>query len=500
MWRCWPATRPRADPARAGARRVTATLLAALLAGGCAPVGNGIRQAAGGRTPEATAPGAPTRAFVPPGGATPASAAGSAGSGPVEGPTVAYLAAAPAVAYVEGSLSTGSAILVERDLLLTNAHVVWPDRRVRVAFADGSERTGAPVTHLDLVADLALIDLGPVGGAPSGVAALTPAEDADPAVGTELYLVGYPGEAEDLPQPALSRGLLSRLRTWIGPGLRYLQSDAAIAGGQSGGALVDARGGWVGVSCMTFGDGAFGLSLSAVDAMERVGGMLAGQDVDEIADRELPLEGGRGEHTVALADAWSEAVLVGALATGTRLDVRATDPRDAFIDVLDPFGELVASSDDGRGATRPRVEWTVTDPGPHVVLAWLEGTGVLELEASPDLARFVDPDDGAVLAGGESRSGALDFPGDLDVMYVDLQSDGAYRLTIDTASFYPDAVLEPVDPSLDLPVLEAEVGGALGLTFSARVRVGATGRYALTVRDPDDLGFGGYSAGVSVEE
>ena len=66
------------------------------------------------------------------------------------------------------------------------------------------------------------------------------------ALGSELLLVGYPAEVDLFPQPTITRGILSRFREWERLGITYLQTDAAIAGGQSGGALVNSRGesGW----------------------------------------------------------------------------------------------------------------------------------------------------------------------------------------------------------------------------------------------------------------
>ena len=50
-------------------------------------------------------------------------------------------------------------------------------------------------------------------------------------------LITYPGESEPFPQPAISQGILSRLREWEPIGMTYLQTDADISAGQSGGVL-----------------------------------------------------------------------------------------------------------------------------------------------------------------------------------------------------------------------------------------------------------------------
>jgi hypothetical protein len=281
-------------------------------------------------------------------------------------------------------------------------------------------------------------------------------------------------------------------------GLRYIQSDAAIAGGQSGGALVDGHGRLVGISCMTFGDGAFGLSLSAADAMARAERMLGDEDVDGITERALPRSGGETRHELALADAWQEAVLVGWFSYGQSLDLRIASGPSGAVDVLNPYGEVVASTTDVPGAQE--AEWTAVDPGPHVAVAYLDdGGGTLKVTSSPALAPFDDPDDSGSPDATGVRTGALDFPGDVDVLYVELEGGRAYSLTVDTVSFYPQASLQPVDAAVPVPKIDPEVGGALGMTLTARVVASGTGRYALTVRDPDDIGFGGYLVSIVPE-
>ena len=81
-----------------------------------------------------------------------------------------------------------------------------------------------------------------------GAPPLTLSDGEDLAIGSELYLVGYPAEMELFPQPTITSGILSRLREWERAGITYFQTDAAIAGGQSGGVLVDARANVIGIS------------------------------------------------------------------------------------------------------------------------------------------------------------------------------------------------------------------------------------------------------------
>src|SRR5690606_11492141 len=98
--------------------------------------------------------------------------------------------------------------------IVTNAHVVWPYNAARVTFANGEEHVNVPVHNVDHLVDLAV--LGPIDTALPPVS-LASGEHFE--IGEEVYLIGYPGEGEKFPQPALSKGIISRLRQWSGLGI-----------------------------------------------------------------------------------------------------------------------------------------------------------------------------------------------------------------------------------------------------------------------------------------
>lgn len=193
----------------------------------------------------------------------------------------------PSVAFVETGRSSGSGVLIGDGYVVTNAHVVWPFRSVRVVFPDGSEFQDAPVLAWDLIGDLAV-----VGPLETDLAPVTFLTDERLLVGKDVYLIGYPGEVERFPQPTISRGLVSRLRNWPAIDMTYLQTDATIAGGQSGGVLVTDRGEIAGISGNTFPDTSFALAASAQDVSARVQRLLAGEDIDGLGQRPVLDENG----------------------------------------------------------------------------------------------------------------------------------------------------------------------------------------------------------------
>ena len=126
-------------------------------------------------------------------------------------PSEVFAAVSPGLAFIETSIGTGSGILMEGGLLLTNAHVVWPYEKARVVFPNGTELLDAPVVAWDVMGDLAVLDVAAVGDLPD------PTHFVDgeaESIGTELFLIGYPAEVDEFPQPTLTSGVLSRIRTW----------------------------------------------------------------------------------------------------------------------------------------------------------------------------------------------------------------------------------------------------------------------------------------------
>jgi hypothetical protein len=177
--------------------------------------------------------------------------------------------------------------LDKRQYLLTNVHVVDP---FDVADASIGERTwrDVPVVGIDASADIAL--LGPLDGAdlPASLH-ITPGTNLER--GDDVFLVGFPGEPnrDDL-EATIASGIVSRLRSMSEFDQSYIQTDAAIAGGQSGGPLFDERANLVGIS---------GLSFAEEFAL-----VLSGRDVAAAARK---IVDGKGDEYIALpADATSE--------------------------------------------------------------------------------------------------------------------------------------------------------------------------------------------------
>jgi hypothetical protein len=224
----------------------------------------------------------------------------------------------PALAFVETPLGHGSAILLADGMAVTNEHVVHPFAEVDVVLDGGERHEGIAVVGADPLSDVALI--GPIDTALSGTK-LGTADGVEQ--GVDVFLVGFPGEASVAPKPTISRGILSRRRQAREFGQTYLQTDAAIGGGQSGGALVDENGRVIGLSGLSFAE-RFALALSAEDVKTALKRIRSGESPRY---RPFPTGGGVTRGSFRLADLDSFQVLVIPAAPADRT-IRLTLPPD----------------------------------------------------------------------------------------------------------------------------------------------------------------------------
>ena len=400
---------------------------------------------------------------------------------------------APSVVFIETPHGTGSGAVIEDGYVLTNAHVVWPFEEVRVVFPDGSEYANAAVARYDMMADLAVI--GPLD---TMAAPLTLVDGEDLPVGSDVYLLGYPGEEEDYPQPTLARGIISRQRQWEPIDLTYFQTDAAIAGGQSGGVLVSARGEVIGVSGFVFAD-TYGLVASAADILPRLEGLIAGKDVDGLGDRNLPQHGGKRIHTFALKNYWDTFVAIVNASAGTEVAFEVKGRNDHTLYLVDMNGKAVIESaepdqDTQSGSTTLEME------GPYVltITQAVEDANNYRLESNHELAPFRDPDDRAFLTIGDRIAGAIDYPGDQDYFQIGLKNGQRIEISADSVLIDPHLTVDFGGAAEDEIVTDDDSGGGLfGLEAVLTYEAPHAGLYYIVVEDTTSGDIGGYFLSVA---
>ena len=395
---------------------------------------------------------------------------------------------APAIAFIQTDVATGSGVLIDGGYVLTNAHVVWPYNTARVVFDNGQEFRNVPVVAQDVVTDLAI--LGPVSPI---AAALHLADGENLPIGTETYLIGYPAETEAFPQPTITRGLISRVREWEPAGVTYFQTDATIGSGQSGGALVNDNGEVIGISGIVNYDGNFAVVASAADISPVVDRLIVDKGSSE-RDRRIRYDQGRYRVEASLRTYWSQGVYAINEPAGTQIDFELSSNADGGISVRDSYGWELLSVNDSVGDAE-HGSFVVEYGAPYFLIAWVDSqvSADFSLTSNHRLIPVQDPDDGVVLEIDKSYHGNIDFPGDTDYLHVNLQR--GERVSIGASSTLLDMYLTIAFIGAEDHEVVVDDNSGLGF-FGADANIvfeaPFTGSYFVVVQDYNGLAPGGY--------
>ena len=396
----------------------------------------------------------------------------------------------PSVAFIESEGGLGSGLLVDGGCIVTNYHVVWPSSAVRVVFPDGTELEEVPVVGWDPMADLAV--LGPVD---VSAQPLRLVNGEGTPVGSELFLIGYQDEVDHLfPQPTITRGILSNLREWEWGGITYLQTDHRVAGGQSGGALVNSRGEVIGLPTFYFGEAQNGLSASSADIGPILVKLTQGAFSPELGDRRLPAGDGKNLFEIELRNLWDTREFVFEPAEGTTVDIVIEGDGDGRSRVFDSFGLLLEVDDGYTGIESAEVE--ITTSGVHFLQVDLASGGepsAFSVTSSVMLKPLEDPDDGRSIMTGDTTAAGLDFPGDWDWYSISLEEGDTVRVYADSLNVDTLLYVGPSESEYQDFVLDDDSGGGLfGLNSEIVYRAPHTGEYFVVVSEAVGDANGGY--------
>jgi serine protease Do len=171
----------------------------------------------------------------------------------------------PSVVTVRLGLGHGTGfVIAENGLVVTNSHVVGKSKKVSVILNNGLELEGE-VLRLSERRDVALIKV------PVRVPSALPIRLDKPDPLEKVFVIGTPIK-EGL-KSTVTAGIISALRSDDATGLDFIQSDAAISPGNSGGPLLDEGGNVIGISVLkVVGRASEGLNMfipikSALDAL-----------------------------------------------------------------------------------------------------------------------------------------------------------------------------------------------------------------------------------------
>ena len=429
----------------------------------------------------------------------------------VETASVPVLAAAdiykqlsPSIVYIDTPDGTGSGIILSNGYVLTNAHVVSLHEYVRVWGADG-DHFSVPVYARDWSRDLALV--GPFS---TSLPTIDFAEPRELLPGEPVYLIGFPGEGEVAPVASITAGLVSRMRSNACTGLDFIQTDALIAGGQSGGALLDAGGNLVGVSGLGgFTEANFGLVLSGANAITGLPALESGV---------LPLigtpigEATRQETTLAPIDDNKFLITIDQPGTSVEVTVAPGGFEDVWVDLTDLYGAMpITESQEGiidYLYQDPREEdlddfgaveedligyytdlyydgeetlYATLDPGTYLV--WVgsledEYLDVTVTSSHPLLPMVDDEEPSQPLKLGSWTDGIIGHLTDIDRLEIDLVAGEAVRIRVDSLA---DPVMNVYYQNTLVASSDDSWSGLYGSAPEVRFTPAQTGTYVIDV-------------------
>ncbi len=284
----------------------------------------------------------------------------------------------------------GSGFIVSADgLVLTNAHVVKDARTVTVRMADRREYT-ATVLGSDAATDIAVLRIPAKG--------LVPVRLGDPAqlqVGDPVLAIGAP---YGLTQTATAGIVSATGRSLPGDGaVPFIQTDAAVNPGNSGGPLFDAAGAVVGINAQIYSrtGGYQGLSFAIpVDVAMRVGQQIVATGSAQHARLGVAVQ----DMTQPLADSFGlprpDGALVSQVAPGSAAAAAGLKAGDVILKI-DGQPTLQA------GALSARIAQAV--PGDRIALAlWRQGK---PLDLNVTLGRADASADSAAASSDDAAAG-----------------------------------------------------------------------------------------------
>ena len=169
---------------------------------------------------------------------------------------------------------SGSGFIVDANgFIVTNNHVVTGAESLTVVLDDGRE-FDAILVGRDMVRDLAVVQIT----VPDEVLPVLPlAEVGSMALGQQVVTMGYPLGTDDL---NITQGLISSFKSDTGRNIQWVQTDAAVNPGNSGGPMVSLQGEVVGVITLKFVDAAIegvGFTISAATVRTYIERLEAGE-------------------------------------------------------------------------------------------------------------------------------------------------------------------------------------------------------------------------------
>lgn len=145
------------------------------------------------------------------------------------------------VVRIEGDEASGSGFWIYPNIVLTNNHVISFNKNPKIIDNNGTSYA-ARIVATDSVRDLALLEVG------GNLHKVLKWRQDPVSLLDDVYVLGFPFNSQNI---SVTRGIVSSLTHDEYDDREYVQTDAALNEGNSGGPLVDQCGRVIGINTMT---------------------------------------------------------------------------------------------------------------------------------------------------------------------------------------------------------------------------------------------------------
>ncbi len=173
---------------------------------------------------------------------------------------------------IEGGKVVGTGFYMSNGYLITDSHVVDTQGDITVMFADGTS-TQATLISNDIPSDIAVLKTKE-----TKALALEWEESAEVAVSDTLYAIGY--GLDLVGDASVTKGICSASRK--AQDIVYIQTDAAVNGGFSGGPLINEAGKVVGLIALANSNASISMAISERSAVALIESLIVTPRVEYV--------------------------------------------------------------------------------------------------------------------------------------------------------------------------------------------------------------------------
>ena len=168
----------------------------------------------------------------------------------------------------------GTGFFHESGYLISNSHIVDIDGKITVEYSDGKTTEGILISN-DITSDIALLSVEN-----PQVLAMSFGDTLKLKVTDEVYGIGYAYGLEG--EASVTKGILSARRS--AGGIEFLQSDASLNSGNSGGPLINAKGELLGINTYATDNASVAMSISSESLEIIINKLIENKKVNYLED------------------------------------------------------------------------------------------------------------------------------------------------------------------------------------------------------------------------